>query len=394
VTADPRRRAARVDASLVVLALLDAWFSNARAPATVLSLTVVAALALAVRRRHPFVAFALVVPALFTGYVLIAPLTALYTVAAMSRDRLPIAVCGVIAGLGYVLPWPLDDDVADLFDDPLGLIYAAVFVGGPIALGLLARTRSELSDRLAELTAGRERERELVAQTTLAAERTRLAREMHDVVSHQVSLISVQAGALSTTTADEGAREVAETIRRLSVQTLTELRQMVGVLRASAEQQEPDLAPQPRIDDIPRLVAGSGQAVVLDLGPIAGRRWSDPVERAAYRIVQEALTNVGKHAPGARITVTLAPEGPALRVTVRNAPAPGGHPALPPAGGGHGLVGLRERAEQLGGTFRAGRTTEGGFSVEAVLRDGADAAPVSSAGARPDPASQRWTEPH
>jgi signal transduction histidine kinase len=386
---DPRTRAALVDAGLVGLALLDAWLSNAYATRSTLSLSVVAALALAVRRRHPFAVFALTVPALFSGYVLIAPLTALYTVAAVSRNRVPIAVCGVIAGLGYLLPWPFERaDLVAVFGDLLGLIYAAVFAGAPVALGLLARTRRELSARFDELTAGRERERELVSRTVLAEERTRLAREMHDVVSHQVSLIAVQAGALSTTTEDDDVREAADTIRLLSVQTLTELRQMVGVLRASAEQ-APELAPQPRIDDIPRLVRNSGHDVSLDLGGVAGRSWPDAVERAAYRTVQEALTNVGKHAPGAPVTVTVEPVGRALRVTVRNAPPPGARPYSGPAGGGHGLVGLRERAEQLGGSFRAGRTAEGGFTVEAVFPAQPDPGPVGSTGIRSEAPSER-----
>ncbi|NIH69270.1 sensor histidine kinase [Modestobacter marinus] len=378
-----------VDAGLVGLALLDAWLSNAHATSSALTLSVIAALALTIRRRHPFAVFALTVPALFSGYVLIAPLTALYTVAAATRNRWPTAVCGALAGLGYLLPWPFDGaDLVGLFGDPLGLIYATVFAGGPVALGLLARTRRELSDRFDELTAGQERERELLSRTVLAEERTRLAREMHDVVSHQVSLIAVQAGALSTTTSDGQVREAADTIRRLSVQTLTELRQMVGVLRSSAEQ-APELAPQPRISDIPRLIRNSGQDAALDIRRTAGRSWPDAVERAAYRTVQEALTNAGKHAGGAQVTVTVAPSGPDLCVTVRNAPPPGARSYSGPAGGGHGLVGLRERAEQLGGAFRAERTADGGFTVKAVFPGEPDSGSVGSTGLPPEAPSAR-----
>lgn len=389
MTVNPRTRSVLVDAGLVGLALLDAWLSNAYATGSALTLSMVAALALAVRRRHPFAVFALTVPALFSGYVLVAPLTALYTVAAASRNRWAIAVCGTLAGLGYLLPWPFERaDLVALFGDLLGLIYAAVFAGGPVALGLLVRTRSELSDRLVELTAGRARERELVSRTVLAEERTRLAREMHDVVSHQVSLIAVQAGALSTTTSDGHVREAADTIRRLSVQTLTELRQMVGVLRSSADQ-APELAPQPRISDIPKLVRNSGQDAVLDIGRTAGHSWPDAVERAAYRTVQEALTNAGKHAPGAPVTVMIAPAGPALHVTVRNDPPSGARPYSGPPGGGHGLVGLRERAEQLGGSFRAERAADGGFTVEAIFPGEPDSAPVGSTGLPPEAPSER-----
>jgi signal transduction histidine kinase len=355
-----------VDAGIVALALLDAWLSNASARGSALALSLVAALALAGRRRYPIAVFALTLPALFSGYVLIAPLTALYTVVSQARSRVPVVVCGALTGLGYLLPWPFDpEDLVGLVEDPLGLIYAAVFAGAPVALGLLARTRRALSDRLDELTAGRERERELLSRTVLAEERTRLAREMHDVVSHQVSLIAVQAGALSTTTSDEPARETADTIRRLSVQTLTELRQMVGVLRSSAD--APELTPQPRIGDIPRLVRDSGQDAELDIAGTTGRSWPDAVERAAYRTVQEALTNARRHAPGAAVAVTVAPAGGALRVAVSNGPPSEPRPHPGPPGGGHGLVGLRERAEQLGGVFRAGATADGGFTVEAVF---------------------------
>lgn len=388
MTVGRRARAVLVDAGLVGLALLDAWLSNTHSASRALALSVVAALALTVRRRHPLAVFALTVPALFSGYVLIAPFTALYTVAAVGRNRWAIAVCGTLAGLGYLLPWPFDRaDLLAALGNVHGLIYAAAFAGAPVALGLLARTRRELSGRLDELTAGRERERELLSHTVLAEERTRLAREMHDVVSHQVSLIAVQAGALSTTTSDGDSREAADTIRRLSVQTLTELRQMVGVLRSSAEQ-TPELAPQPRISDLPRLVGNSGQDAVLDIGRTADRSWPDAVERAAYRTVQEALTNAGKHAPGAPVRVTLTPAGEALRVTVRNEPPQGGSPSPLSVGGGHGLVGLRERADQLGGRFRAIPTANGGFVVEAVF-PGEPATAADSAGPHPETPSER-----
>ena len=367
MTVVPSRRSSWVDAGLVGLALVDAWFSAAHTSGGALAVSVLAGLALWVRRRHPYLVFVLTLPALFSAYVVVAPLAALYTVAFLSRDKSRPVACAVVAGLGYYLPWPPSDLHVDaLFTDPIGLLYTAGFAGAPVMLGLLVRTRRELSGRLAELTAGREREQQLAAETVLAKERARLAREMHDVVSHQVSLIAVQAGAMRATAQDVQVREAAETIRRLSVRTLVELRQMVGVLRASAAQ-TPDLAPQPRIADIPRLVGESALQVSLDLTRTVGRSWPAPVERAAYRTVQEALTNVGKHAPGAPVTVVVVPDRDELHVTVHNGP-PLSRPAgavLP--GGGHGLVGLRERAEQLGGALSAGPTLDGGFRVEATL---------------------------
>jgi signal transduction histidine kinase len=247
-------------------------------------------------------------------------------------------------------------------------MYSLMTAGAPVVLGLLVQTRRELGVRLEELTRGQEREQRLLAQSVLSTERARLAREMHDVVSHQVSLISIQAGALQVSTTDRAATvEAARTIRQLAVKTLEELRQMVGVLRAAGGDGR-ELSPQPTLADLPRLLAVSGLEAVLetDLGPLAAG-WPEPVERAAYRTVQEALTNIRKHAPGSSVLVRVRAEAGRLRVEVRNGPAaPGAEPLLLPSGG-HGLVGLRERAQQLGGTLETRPTAEGGYLVSATL---------------------------
>jgi len=306
------------------------------------------------------------VPALATAYVLVAPLVALYTVAKISRNRSPLVLCVVAAFLSYYLPWPPTSfDPGRGLGNILGLIYAGVFVGAPVALGLLARTRRDLDQRLAELQASWQREQQLLAETVRTQERTHLAREMHDVVSHNVSLIAVQAGALERTTVDDDARETAATIRELSVRTLDELRAHVGVLRSSGGRSR-ELVPQPRLADIPRLVADSGTNATGEFYRATDRAWPDQVERAAFRTVQEALTNIRKHATGASVTVHVLGEQAGLRVVVRNSP-----PALRQvanlSGDGHGLVGLRERAELLGGTLRAEPTSDQGFLVEAFF---------------------------
>jgi signal transduction histidine kinase len=192
---------------------------------------------------------------------------------------------------------------------------------------------------------------------------------MHDVVSHQVSLIALQAGALRVTADSPATREIAATIRTLATRTLDELRVMIGVLRSG---QEAELAPLPRLNDIPQLVADSGLGARLDSDLPPGPDWPDAVQRAAYRIVQEGLTNARKHAPGAQIAVRLWARGPELRVEVRNGPPPG--PPMPAVGpttalpcGGHGLIGLRERAELLGGHLHAGHTDSGGFDLLVTL---------------------------
>lgn len=365
----PRPDPAAVDAGLVALALLDTVLSASanHANGVALGTSVLAALALAARCRWPYATFALTLPGLLIADVLIAPLVALYTLAATSRHRRPILVCAVVAGVASFVPWPVSDfQWNQKFSNLLRLIYAAVFAGAPVALGLLVQTRQNLRDRLTELTESRDREQRLLADGVLAQERARLAREMHDVVSHWVSLIALQAGALRVTTRDGAARESASTIRELSVRTLEELRHMVGVLRVNGGPAL-ELVPQPGLADITALVEGSGQDASVDLDGAATGRWPDMVERAAYRTVQEALTNITKHAPGALVTVRVAPWEQGLRVSVRNGPPSGQPTGLP--GGRHGLTGLRERAELLGGTLRAGPTSDGGYLVEATFQD-------------------------
>jgi signal transduction histidine kinase len=369
-------RALLVDAAVVALALADSWL-RAIDEERGLAVSLLAALALVLRRRWPYVTFALTLPALYAAYVLVAPLVALYGVAVAARSRGPVLLCAVIAAVGKFVPWPpYPDDVVDELHHLPEVIFAALYAAAPVALGFLVQARRELSARLADLTAGREREQRLLADTVLTQERTRLAREMHDVVSHKVSLIAVQSGALRVTATDPDVREGAETIRGLSVQTLEELRQMVAVLRADGGHL-PGLAPQPGLADLERLVQDSGLEATADLNAVGDRRWSEPVERAVYRTVQEALTNVSKHAPGASVAVVVVPWNEGLAVAVRNGPSTLAPPTPVLPGGGHGLLGLRERAELLGGVVRAAPTEDGGFLVEALFPAPSHAIPVN-----------------
>ncbi|KUL35539.1 histidine kinase [Streptomyces sp. NRRL F-4489] len=383
-----------------LLAIADAVLVNGLGMVLELAVSVVAAAALLVRRRWPLLVFLVTLPGLYIGYIWFAPMIALYTLAALRPGRVRLGVCALLLITAHFLPYPISDFEPTAYrENTLVLIDACVTSAAPIALGLLVRTRRELASRVDDLTLSLRREDRLLAERVKATERARLAREMHDVVAHQVSLISLQAGALQISTADEAARDGARTIRELSVRTLEELRHMVGVLRAAGgdarEAGEP--APQPGLDELPRLIelsaldvtyegpaapgTGDGGAAAAT-GPARGTR---TVERAAYRTVQEALTNVRKHAPGARVRVRVdavqlaAPDGAeaagrareGLRVEVRNGPpdAAAPVPALP--GGGHGLVGLRERAQSLGGTLEARPTAEGGFVVRAEFPYGA-----------------------
>lgn len=175
-------------------------------------------------------------------------------------------------------------------------VYGLATAAAPVLFGQLLQAQRDLARRLVEIEEAREHERALHAQAVLARERAQLAREMHDVVSHQVSLIAVRAGALQVAAKDADAKEAARTIRSLSVTTLDELRTMVTLLRASGGQAT-ELTPQPTLVDLHRLVESSGTHAQLkgELPPTVGT----PTQRAPYRTVQEALTNVRKHAPGA-----------------------------------------------------------------------------------------------
>ncbi len=345
-----------VDAALVARG--SSWWEN--------GLSVLAAAALLLRRRLPGLVLLLVLPGSYLNYIWIAPVTAVYSAAARWSRTWVSVLCATVFALVEFFHWPLSDHPLALDrDNALYAIQCVMLAAGPAALGLLSRTRRELAARLDELTRGQERESRLLAERVLITERGRLAREMHDVVSHQVSLISIQAGALQVSSSDPAAVATARTIRELSVRTLEELRQMVGVLRTSRVRTDVPPAPQPRLADLGRLIEESGLAAATEVSA-GGRPWPEAVERAAYRTVQEALTNIGKYAPDAEVRVRVRARGSLLRVEVRNGPPPL-RPAAVLPGGGHGLVGLRERAQLLGGTLTAGPTADGGFEVRADL---------------------------
>ncbi|MFF8829728.1 sensor histidine kinase [Streptomyces sp. NPDC015131] len=333
-----------------------------------LGLSLFAAAALLPRRRCPGAVLVATLPGLYVGYVMFAPLIALYTVACRYDDRRVLGLGVLLVAAAHFLPYPIGNPVRTPYREVvLQVVDAFVTAGAPVVLGLLVTTRRELAARLAELGRTRGREDRLLAERVLATERARLAREMHDVVAHQVSLISLRAGALKVSSGERETRDAAASIRELSVRTLDELRHLVGVLRAAGGSREP-LGPRPRLSGIPRLIEESGLAVDHDLADGAAGPFPEAVERAAFRTVQEALTNVCKHAPGARVRVVVRREAGGLRVTVRSGPPDPAAVPLDLPDGGHGLVGLRERVHLLGGTFEARATEDGGFLVSAGLR--------------------------
>ncbi|GAA1977819.1 sensor histidine kinase [Kitasatospora viridis] len=353
------------DLLLVVPALLDALLNFPPPRDWHFWVSAAAALVLLARRRFPRAVLLLTLPGLYAGSALVAPMIAVYTVARGGLPAWQKRIGALLVVVGSFLPWPITylakESLSDLTQH---LIYATMLGLGPVALGLLVQTRLDLSQRVAELAELRDHERRLFAMTVVAEERARIAREMHDVVSHQAGLIAVQAGALQVTTQDPRAREMAGTLRQLAVATLEELRSMILVLRAAGAGPT-ELVPQPRLADLPRLVGAAEVAATLrfeGLDP-AERPLPEPVERAAYRTVQEALTNVRKHAPEAATDVLVRIEPDCLLVTVHNgAPQREAAPADELPGGQHGLVGLRERAALLGGRIRA-QPAGAGFEV-------------------------------
>nr|WP_225958284.1 histidine kinase [Amycolatopsis lexingtonensis] len=249
---------------------------------------------------------------------------------------------------------------------PFGLLSTAL----PALVSLYFEARRQLLQSLRDRAERAEREQHLLAEQARAEERRRLAGEMHDVVTHRLSLMVLHAGALGVTSAEPAVRTAAEDIRREGAQALDELRDLVGVLRNGTEVGAARTLSPTEPGDPARLVeesrsVGVATELVVDGDPA---RVSPTVARTAYRLVQEALTNVRKHAPGASATVSLRYRDDGLDVSVGNTAAAGPpDPALAGSGSGAGLAGLRQRVELVGGRFDAGPAPGGGFRVGAIL---------------------------
>ncbi|MFI8432706.1 sensor histidine kinase [Streptomyces sp. NPDC079020] len=243
-----------------------------------------------------------------------------------------------------------------------------VFMLGAVMLviGAAVRERGEAQRRLAEQETISEAER---AQRTLLEERTRIARELHDVVAHHMSVITVQADSAPYRIdglSDE-AREEFTSIAASARESLGEMRRLLSVLRSDGT--EGERAPQPGLDRVQQLVEATVRAglpaelsLAADLGEVP-----PAVDVSAYRIVQEALANVIRHAPGARTRVSITAGAGHLTVLVVNSPAEHARSPLETTGTGHGLVGMRERVRLTGGTLDTGPLPDGGFRVAARL---------------------------
>jgi signal transduction histidine kinase len=217
-----------------------------------------------------------------------------------------------------------------------------------------------------DAAAARRHELAALAAAASLAERTRIARELHDVLAHQLSAITLQAGA-ARIAGDPTPAEALATVEKLAREALVELSQVLGMLRRDSGE-DADRRPAPGLAELDGLLATAGKAgVAVDLAVVGDvRRLTPGLELSVYRIVQESLTNVARHAPGAPTLVTLCYGSDRLQLEVVNEPSPvAGDP--PAGGGGRGLLGMRERAELYGGRLRAAARAAGGFSVTATL---------------------------
>ncbi|WP_307865857.1 sensor histidine kinase [Streptomyces smyrnaeus] len=253
-----------------------------------------------------------------------------------------------------------------------------VLSGAVLLLGATLRERAEAQRRLAEQETISEAER---AQRTLLEERARIARELHDVVAHHMSVITVQADSAPYRIAEmtPEAREEFGSIAATARESLTEMRRLLGVLRSEHSRGERD--PQPGLERLEQLVEATVRAGVPtelsvslpgDEGEngtaVGGSGPAPAVALSAYRIVQEALANVVRHAPGARTRISVTAPEDQLSVLVVNGPSPEPEAApLETAGTGHGLVGMRERVRLVGGSLEVGPLPDGGFRVAARL---------------------------
>lgn len=333
--------------------------------AVTVPIAVLSTLAVAVRTRYPIAVAAVVsalavAQALFAGgasstlWALVVFLIVAYTVAAECDESWALAGLGLVLGGQFLCEW-LDHGADYAFDT---LVFGGVWLFG----------RGTRSWRNRATFA--EQHRDDLARIAVAEERARIARELHDVVAHSLSVIAVQADAAEAALAKEPARAAApmRAIRDSAREALVDMRQLLHVLRAEdSDDAAEDLTPARGIADLAQLVAtmrASGLPIDADLRP--GDALSSGVQLAVFRIVQEGLTNVRKHAGAVPTRLLVVRDGDTLRVEIHNAAATRVAPTPVPSTG-HGLIGLRERVQAAGGRLDAGPAPDGGFGLVARL---------------------------
>lgn len=359
---------------------------------------------LVVRRKWPIavVLVSIAITPAEMGYLM--GIVGLYTLAA---SELPRRIIASLAGMQLVgtlivtfvrVRQSMDQGrltIGDWFIPFAAITTSLGLTAPPLLLGMYVGARRRLMESLRERADSLERELQLLAERAeeraewaRGEERTRIAREMHDVVAHRVSLMVVHAAALQAVARKDPEKAVrnAALVGDMGRQALTELREMLGVLRSGGAGERAASVPLvavgvaavvveegegPCLSELDELVGQSAAAgMVVELlveGEV--RAYAPEVEQTAYRVVQEALTNVHKHAAGAKTHVRLAHRAGEIAMQVENGPPPEVGSALSAGlpSGGNGLVGMKERVVALGGVFVSGATEAGGFRVSAVI---------------------------
>jgi signal transduction histidine kinase len=371
-----RRRDLTLDVAIAVavtvIGELNVWrFDSVAGPRWLTTVsTLLLALPLLVRRSAPLLTCILVLLGVVAQSVvssnsaegfqmILAGGVAAYSVAAYSDRRRALVGLGLFV-IGYAIYAGEDQNVRSGRTSDL---WAGAFFG----VGLLAAWLAGIfvhSSRERRAFARREAEHERTTTAAVAEERSRLARELHDIVSHNLSVVVAQAGGARAQGAG-GSEPALEKIEQNSREALVEMRRLLGVLRATDD--DVSLSPQPGIAQVTALaetVRAAGLPVQLDLD--CDQTDIPPVlQLSVYRIVQEALTNALKHADAAQAHVRISRSATALTVEIADDGA--GATASHDEDGGHGLVGMRERVDHFGGTLRAGPQPQGGFIVSAIL---------------------------
>ena len=328
------------------------------------ALTVLGCVALWWRRRWPVqIGILTALVSVISGGTAGPAVVAMFTVVVHRRTTIAFLVAALNVGAGLLFT---------VFRPQHQTLLAALAINAGIvavitAWGMFVRARRQLVWTLLERAERAEAEQRLQAEQARRAERTRIAREMHDVLAHRISLIALHAGGLEMRSdlPPEQVKETAGLLRDTAHRALEELRGVIGVLRDDGE--DAPAQPQPRLRDIARLVEETRRAggkIDFDMAVPDGVDPPESLDRDGYRIVQEALTNVAKHARGTATTVHVSgAPGVGLAVEIRNR-LPIGAPTAPPPGSGSGLVGLHERVSLAGGSLVA--EPEGGEFVVAA----------------------------
>jgi signal transduction histidine kinase len=355
-----------IAAAFVAMTVAEALFSpSVTSPVQHSLVAGLAMVALAWRRRAPLVVAAVVVGVNIAinpsgeFSTLLSLVLVSFTVGAETRPPWNYL------GLGLVMVPFLVVSAIEGFE-PSDLAAALVFFGGPWTVGVVLSGRIASAEEAVARAERLERERELEAARAAEQERTRIARELHDIVSHSISVVTIQTQAVRRRLGPDHAREAADlaAVEATAREALAEMRRLFGVLRTEGEKL--DLAPQPGLDDLDRLVQQVGSGEMRVHLHVEGERvlLSPGIDLAAYRIAQEGLTNALRHARASEARVLLRYSPTRLDVEVEDN---GRGLGTAQHDGGHGLVGIRERVALYGGTFDLGPSASGGVRLAASL---------------------------